>query len=67
MYEVVKLRGSFPEPIPEAPTFADEAEAKKWAASFIEANPNRFQRGFEAIQVRRKLDTLNEKLRQVDA
>jgi hypothetical protein len=67
MYEIVKRRGSFFEPIPEAPTFEDKAEAERWAASFIETNPNRFQRGLEAIEVRRKIDTLNEKLRQVDA
>jgi hypothetical protein len=67
MYEVVKRRGSFFEPIPGAPTFGDRGEAEQWARRFMEGNPHLFQRGLEAIEVRRKLDALNEKMRQVDA
>lgn len=67
MYEVVKRCGSFFEPIPDAPRFRDKADAESWAGKYIQENPHLFRRGLEAIEVRRKLDTLNEKFRQVDA
>jgi hypothetical protein len=62
MYVVVKRRGSFFEPIPEAPSFADKAKAEQWARGFIEANPHRFQRGLETIEVRRDPTALNAQL-----
>jgi hypothetical protein len=54
MYEVIKRVGSFTEILPEAPTFTEREEAERWARDFLTNHPERFARGREAIEVRRK-------------
>lgn len=50
MWLVAKRRGTFLIKISEAPLLRNREEAEAWARQFLEANPDRFARGLEAVE-----------------
>jgi hypothetical protein len=51
-YIVVRRHGAFTEPLKDAPLFEDEAEAERWAASYVAENPERFKTGISSLVVK---------------